>query len=61
MLFYSYIIKCQLQFSHSDTVLSLIILDDITVISYFIPRHQMLKFSYSFKAKRYNVNLVKKN
>ena len=25
-------------------------------MSYFLPRHQTLKFSYNFKAKRYNVN-----
>ena len=34
---------------------------DETVISYFMPRHQTLKFSYNFKAKRYNVNLMNKN
>ena len=28
-----------------------IIHDDKTVISYFVPRHQTLKFSYNFKAK----------
>ena len=39
----------------------LIIHDDETVISYFMPRHQMLKFSYNFEAKRYNVNLMNKN
>ena len=39
----------------------LIIHDDETVISYFMPRHQMLKFSYNFKAKWYNVNLIDKN
>ena len=32
-----------------------------TVISYFMPRHQTLKFSCNFKAKRYNVNLMNKN
>ena len=26
-----------------------------------MPGHQTLKFSYNFKAKRYNVNLVNKN
>ena len=26
-----------------------------------MPRHQTLKFLYSFKAKRYNVNLMNKN
>ena len=26
-----------------------------------MPRHQMLKFSYNFKAKRYNVNFMNKN
>ena len=26
-----------------------------------MPRHQTLKFSYNFKAKRYNVNLMIKN
>ena len=35
--------------------------DDKIVISYFMPRHQTLKFSYNFKAKRYNVNLMIKN
>ena len=30
----------------------LIIHDDETVISYFMPSHQTLKFSYTFKAKR---------
>ena len=39
----------------------LIIHDDETVISYFMPRHQTLKFSYNFEAKRYNVNLMNKN
>ena len=39
----------------------LIIHDDETVIIYFMPRHQTLKFSYNFKAKRYNVNLMNKN
>ena len=39
----------------------LIIHDDKTVSSYFMPGHQTLKFSYNFKAKRYNVNLVNKN
>ena len=39
----------------------LIIHDDKTVISYFMPRHQTLKFSYNFKAKRYNVNLINKS
>ena len=38
----------------------LIIHDDKTVISYFMPGHQMLNFSYNFKAKRYNVNLMNK-
>ena len=37
-----------------------IIHDDETVISYFMPSHQTLKFPYDFKAKRYNVNLMKK-
>ena len=31
-----------------------------TVISHFMPRYQTLKFSYNFKAKRYNVNLMNK-
>ena len=35
--------------------------DDETVISYFMPSQQTLKFSYNFKAKRYNVNLVNKS
>ena len=39
----------------------LIIHDDETVISYFMPRHQTLKFSYNFEAKRYNVNMMNKN
>ena len=39
----------------------LIIHNDKTVISYFMPRHQTLKFSYNFKAKRYNVNLLNNN
>ena len=39
----------------------LIIHDDETIISYFMPRHQTLKFSYNFEAKRYNVNLMNKN
>ena len=39
----------------------LIIHDDKTVNSYFMPSHQTLKFSYNFKAKRYNVNLMNKN
>ena len=34
--------------------------DDKTVISYFMLSHQTLKFSYNFKAKRYNVNLMNK-
>ena len=38
----------------------LIIHDDKTLTSDFMPRHQMLKFSYNFKAKRYNVNLMNK-
>ena len=29
----------------------LIVHDDETVISYFMPRHQTLKFSYNFKVK----------
>ena len=29
-------------------------------ISYFMPRHQTLKFSYSFKASKYKVNLMNK-
>ena len=36
----------------------LIIHDDKTVISYFMPRHQTLTFLYNFEAKRYNVNLM---
>ena len=36
----------------------LIVHDDETVISDFMPRHQTLKLSYNFKAKRYNVNLM---
>ena len=40
---------------------SLIIHDDETVISFYMPRHQTFKFSYNFKAKRYNVNLMNKN
>ena len=60
---FSYIKKYQLWFliiltiffSHIYTSLSLIIIhDDKTVISYFIPRHQTFKFSYNFKAKIYN-------
>ena len=39
----------------------LIIHNDKTVIRYFMPRHETLKFSYNFKAKRYNVNLMNKN
>ena len=39
----------------------LIIHDDETVISYFMPSHQKLKFLYNFKAKRFNVNLMNKN
>ena len=39
----------------------LIIHDDKTVICYFMPRHQTSKFSYNFKAKRYNLNLMNKN
>ena len=39
----------------------LIIHDDKIIISYFMSRHQTLKFSYNFKAKRYNVNLMNKN
>ena len=35
--------------------------DDKTIISYFMPSQQTLKFSYNFKAKRYNVNLMNKN
>ena len=45
-----------IRFSHR-----LIVHDDETVISYFMPRHQTLKFSYNFKAKKYNVNLMNKN
>ena len=59
-MFFTVILNnCQLWFSHNYMVLSLII--NKTVISYFMPRHQRLKFSYNFKAKRYNVNLVNKN
>ena len=39
----------------------LIVHDDETVISDFMPRHETLKFSYKFKAKRYNVSLMNKN
>ena len=39
----------------------LIIHDDETVISYFMPRHQTFKFAYNFKAKRYNVNFMNNN
>ena len=39
----------------------LIIRDGKTVISYFMSRYQTLKFSYNFKAKRYNANLMNKN
>ena len=39
----------------------LIVHDDETVISYFMPRRQTLKFSYNFKAKKYHVNLMDKN
>ena len=39
----------------------LIIHNDKTIISYFMPRHQTFKFSYNFKAERYNVNLMNKN
>ena len=34
----------------------LIIHDDETVISYFMPSHQTLQFLYNFKTKRYNAN-----
>ena len=63
MFFYSYIKKkvnyglvIILRFCHW-----LIVHDDKTVISYFMPRHQTLKFLYKFKAKRHNVNLMNKN
>ena len=62
MFFYSYIKK-----NHHGLVIIirfrhwLIVHDDETVISYFMPRHQTVKFSYNFKAKRYNVNLMNKN
>ena len=63
MCFYSYILKhvnyglvIFIRFRHL-----IIIHDDETVISYFMPRHQTLKFSYNFKAKKYNVNLMIKN
>ena len=62
MFFYRYIKKnvnyglvIIIRFRHR-----LIVHDDETVISDFMPRHQTLKFTYNFKAKRYNVNLVKK-
>ena len=38
----------------------LIIHDDKTVISNFMPRHQMLKLSYNLKATRYDVNAMNK-
>ena len=38
-----------------------IVHDDETVISYFMPGHQTLKFLYNCKAKKYNVNLMNKN
>ena len=55
---YSYIKNCQLRFSHY--IFLSLFHDDKTVISYFIPRHETLKFSYNFKAKRYYVNLMNK-
>ena len=63
MYFFTVILKnCPLRFSHNNTVFHRsIIHDDKTVISYFMPRHQTLKFSYDFKAKRYNMNLKNKN
>ena len=52
MCFYSYVKKCHLRFSHKYTFCHwLIIHDDKTVLSYFMHRHQTLKFSYNFKAK----------
>ena len=39
----------------------LIVHGDESVIIDFMPRHQTLKFSYNFKAKGYNVNLMNKN
>ena len=63
MCFYSYIKKNNnyglviiIRFRHW-----LIVHDDEPVISYFMPRHQTVKVSYNFKAKRYNVNLMNKN
>ena len=51
-VFYSYIKNCQLLFSHNFKVLSLInYYDDETVFSYFIPRHQTLKFHIILKLK----------
>ena len=50
---------CQLRFSHNYTVLSLMVTK--SKFSCFMPRHQTLSFSYTFKAKRYNVNLVNNN
>ena len=43
--------KCKYRFSHNYLVLSLFIHHDKTVISYFMPRHQGLKFSYNLKQK----------
>ena len=52
---YSYMKKkSQLRFSHNYTVLSLINLiihDDKTVISYFMPRYQILSFHIILKLK----------
>ena len=39
----------------------LIIRENETVNSYFMPRPQTFKFLYNFKAIRYNVNLMNKN
>ena len=35
--------------------------DDKTINSYFMPRHQTLKFSHNYKAKIYHVNFMNKN
>ena len=60
MCFFTVIIKdCQLRISHNYTVLSLMMTKP--KFSYFMPRHQTLKFSYTFKAKRYKVNLMNNN
>ena len=49
MCFFTVLLKnCQLRFSHNYTLFSLINShEDKTVNSYFMPRHQLLKFSYN--------------